>query len=333
MGSEQVWPLMRLQLPPKHAEPAVVQPPSVVPSVTAWQVPSDPARLHELHSAQVLEPQHTLSTQYVLAHCVPVVHVCPPIFLQLPPKQAEPAAVQLPSVVPSATAWQVPSDPVRLHELQSAQVLEPQHLPSTQVNPVSQSVVTVQESPWADLSPHLWVMVLHVTIPEQSVLLLHVLRQTGLVELQTYDPQGDVAAAGHAPLPSQVAAAVRTPAVQLCWRQPVLLDHGWQAPLPSQLPALLQSPFVGSLFASAQRDLGSEPTLSTFEQVPDGAVLVPLQVLHRPPEVASAQAVLQHRPSVQNPLWHWLAAVQAAPSALRPQVSFAQILTPEQSCA
>jgi hypothetical protein len=324
---------MRLQLPPKHAAPAAVQLPSVVPSATAWQVPNDPVRLHELHSAQVLEPQHTLSTQCVLAHSVPAVHVCPPIFLQLPPKQAEPAAVQLPSVVPSATAWQVPNDPVTLHELQSAQVLEPQHLPSTHVSWLSQSVVTVQESPWADLSPHLWVMVLHVTVPEQSVLLLHVLRQTGLVELQTYDPQGDVAAAGHAPLPSQVAAAVRTPAVQLCWRQPVLLDHGWQAPLPSQLPALLQSPFVGSLFAPAQRDFGSEPALSTLEQVPDGAVLVPLQVLHSPPEVASAQAVLQHRPSVQNPLWHWLAAVHAAPLARRPQVSFAQILTPEQSCA
>ncbi len=255
------------------------------------------------------------------------------MLLQIPPKHAEPAVVQAPSVVPSATAWQVPNDPATLHELHSAQEIEPQHRPSTQVNPVSQSVVSEHGSPLADLSPHLWVTVLHTTVPEQSSLPLHVLRQVGLVELQTYEPQEDESAVGHAPLPSQVAAAVRELPVQLCWRQPVLLGHGWQAPFPSQLPALLQSPFVGSLFAFAQRDLGSEPALSTLEQVPAGAVLVPLQVLHRPPEVASAQAVLQHRPSVQNPLWHWFAAVQAAPLALRPHVLSAQMLTPEQSCA
>lgn len=43
--------------------------------------------------------------------------------------------------------------------------------------------------------------------------------------------------------------------------------------------------------------------------------------------------MLQHTPSVQNPLWHWLAAVHDTPLALRPQVLFAQMFTPEQSCA
>jgi hypothetical protein len=61
--------------------------------------------------------------------------------------------------------------------------------------------------------------------------------------------------------------------------------------------------------------------------------LVPLHVLHSPPVEASAHAVLQHSPSVQKPLWHWLAAVHDTPLALRPQVLFAQMLTPEQSCA
>jgi hypothetical protein len=41
---------------------------------------------------------------------------------------------------------------------------------------------------------------------------------------------------------------------------------------------------------------------------------VPLQVLHD-----SAQPKLQHTPSVQMPLVHWLAAVHGAPFCLRPQ--------------
>jgi hypothetical protein len=53
--------------------------------------------------------------------------------------------------------------------------------------------------------------------------------------------------------------------------------------------------------------------------------LVPLHVLHKPPEVASAQAVLQHTPSVQNPLWHWPAAVHAKPFPFKPQELFTQV--------
>ena len=123
-------------------------------------------------------------------------------------------------------------------------------------------------------------------------------------------------------MPSQKISEVRVLPVagQVCGRQAVLFGQGRQAPFPLHEPALEQSAFfMGSLFVSAQRDLGSEPPLSTLEQVPDGAVLVPLQVLHRPPEVASAQAVSQHNPSVQNPLLHWVAAVQAPPLGFRPQ--------------
>ena len=50
-----------------------------------------------------------------------------------------------------------------------------------------------------------------------------------------------------------------------------------------------------------------------------------LQVSHQPPDVASEQAVLQHTPSVQNPLWHWLDAVHAAPSTFRPQELLTQV--------
>ena len=54
--------------------------------------------------------------------------------------------------------------------------------------------------------------------------------------------------------------------VQLACRQPVLLDQARQAPEPSQVPSLVQMPPPALVWA--QRDLGSEPPLSTLEQVP-----------------------------------------------------------------
>jgi len=84
-----------------------------------------------------------------------------------------------------------------------------------------------------------------------------------------------------------------------------------------------------SLFT--QRDFGSEPPLSTLEHVPTRLVPVPLQVLHRPPEVASAQAELQQTPSVHNPLWHWVADVHAAPFTFSPQELFTQVSGATQS--
>ena len=136
-------------------------------------------------------------------------------------------------------------------------------------------------------------------------------------------------AAGHAPLPSQLAERVWVPSTQLSCRQPALLDEGRQAPEPLQVPSFEQSPVLASLFT--QRDFGSEPPLSTLEHVPTRLVPVPLQVLHRPPETASAQAELQQTPSVQNPLWHWLADVHAALFTFNPQELFTQVSGATQS--
>jgi hypothetical protein len=47
--------------------------------------------------------------------------------------------------------------------------------------------------------------------------------------------------------------------------------------------------------------------------------------------VASAQIVLQHTPSVQMPLWHWVAAVHAEPLVFFPQVLPTQVLGGTQS--
>lgn len=118
------------------------------------------------------------------------------------------------------------------------------------------------------------------------------------------------------------------PTGQLWGRQAVVFGHGLQAPLPSQVPALLQSCFAGSLLLLAQRDLGSDPSMGTLWQVPAAVVPVALQVLHRPPVVGSSeQAVLQHTPSVQIPLWHWLDAVHVAPLTFRPQLSTPAMVT------
>lgn len=68
-----------------------------------------------------------------------------------------------------------------------------------------QSVATLHVSPLVDLSPHLLVTVLQVMPPVQSELLLQVLRQVGLEGLHSYEPHEDVVAAGHPPLPSQLA--------------------------------------------------------------------------------------------------------------------------------
>lgn len=119
--------------------------------------------------------------------------------------------------------------------------------------------------------------------------------------------------------------------VQLSLRQPVDADQGWHFPAPSQVPALLQSPLAGLL--AAQRPLESEVPAGTLVHVPAATVGVPLQVLHNPPELASAQALLQQTPSVQKPLWHWLALEQVAPFTLRPHDPFTQVAGGTQSLA
>jgi hypothetical protein len=69
-------------------------------------------------------------------------------------------------------------------------------------------------------------------------------------------------------LPSQKVCGKRVlPGIgQLCPRQAVLLDQGRQAPEPSHVPSLAQLPPLA--LVATQRDLGSDPPLSTLEQAP-----------------------------------------------------------------
>jgi hypothetical protein len=53
--------------------------------------------------------------------------------------------------------------------------------------------------------------------------------------------------------------------------------------------------------------------------------------MHKLLLVPSAQAELQHTPSVQKPLMHWSVLVQAAPLGLRPHELFTQVLGGAQS--
>ena len=89
-------------MPPKQAE-LPLQVPWVVPLGTVWQVPADPETSHALQRSQLLEPQQTPSTQLPLLHTLASEQVWPFTSLQVPAKHAEPAAVQLPPVVPSGT--------------------------------------------------------------------------------------------------------------------------------------------------------------------------------------------------------------------------------------
>ncbi len=134
-------------------------------------------------------------------------------------------------------------------------------------------------------------------------------------------------AAGQLPFPSQLAAGVNEAPVQLAWRQPTQGNQGRHPPLPLQVPSLEQLPLDGLL--AAQRCFGSAWPSGTAVQVPTFPLT--LQLMHRLLLVPSAQALLQHTPSVQKPLPHCSPLVQAAPLGLRPHELFTQVLGGTQS--
>ena len=118
-------------------------------------------------------------------------------------------------------------------------------------------------------------------------------------------------------------------AVQLANLHPAVIDHGRQAPAPLQVPSFEQSPPMALL--AAQSFLGSAPPAGTGEHVP--ALPETLQLMHKPPVVASLHALSQQIPSVQKLLEHCDPAVQLAPFALRPHELFTQVLGATQSAS
>jgi hypothetical protein len=114
---------------------------------------------------------------------------------------------------------------------------------------------------------------------------------------------------------------------QVADRQPVEVDQGPHPPFPLHMPSLEQSPVPGLL--AAHRCFGSGWPSGTCEQVP--TLPLTLQLMHRLPVVASAQAELQQTPSVQNPLEHCAAVVQDVPLAFLPQELPEQVFGDVQS--
>jgi hypothetical protein len=99
--------------------------------------------------------------------------------------------------------------------------------------------------------------------------------------------------AGQAPLPSQLAALLRVPAVQLWARQLVPVSQSSHLPPPSQVPLWPQL-VVADL---VHRLLGSFPPSGTLVQVP--ACPWTVQLVQVP-----VHEVLQHTPCTQFPPWH-----------------------------
>jgi hypothetical protein len=124
-----------------------------------------------------------------------------------------------------------------------------------------------------------------------------------------------------------LADGVNVLPVQLASRHPVAVDHGRQAPAPLQVPSFEQSP--ARALPATQSFFGSAPPAGTGEQVP--TLPGTLQLMHKPPVVASLHAVLQQTFSVQKPLLHSGPAVQAEPEGLRPQELLAQVFGATQS--
>src|SRR4051812_35606574 len=118
---------------------------------------------------------------------------------------------------------------------------------------------------------------------------------------QAYGVHAVVDAAGHAPAPLQLAAAVAVPAAQLAPRH-CPAGYAQETPLtPSQAP-----PQEDPSLAHAARPPGGDPATATHWPIEPGT----LQAWHCPP-----QAWLQQTPSAQLPFAHWLEAAQASPSA------------------
>ena len=111
-----------------------------------------------------------------------------------------------------------------------------------------------------------------------------------------------VCAAGHAPLPSQLAANVATPAAQDADRHEVLAPGEAHVVrfVPSQLPPqVVPAP---------------EHAACPVRGAPVTAVHVPLLLASPHDSQAPPHAALQQNPSAQKPLPHWLAAVHACPA-------------------
>lgn len=183
-----------------------------------------------------------------------------------------------------------------------------QQIPSTQF-PLRHSTPPLQALPSAFLPMQFPPMQMLPGV--QSLFPVHwpFCRQAVPAALHMNGAQLLVAAAEQVPLPVQVPAEVSVEPLQLCARHMAVIPCFRQAPAPSQVPSF---PHVAGA-AAAQPLLGSAAPAGTLVHVPCEPTTA--QLLQ-----PSVQALLQQKPSTQLPLVHSLAAVQAAPFPLVPQL-------------
>jgi hypothetical protein len=269
-------------------------------------------------------------SQLAALMAVPAVHEAAPQLVPAAAERQAPAPLQVPSnpqggaaaqppcgsLVPAATAEQVPADPATLQAAQVPQLADPQQTPSTQLSPWH-SLPLVQAWP-RRLSPQ---EPLLQTLPgAQSLSLLQTATQAD--PLQANGAQLCAPAAWQRPAPLHVRASVPVviPVGQVAAAHWVPAAYSWQAPLPSQNPVVPQVAAAWPTHWFA----GSVPPAATGVQVP--ALPASAQDMQLDPH-----AVAQQTPCAQIPVLHSVPPAQVAPVDFSPHEPPLQTLPGAQS--
>jgi hypothetical protein len=128
-----------------------------------------------------------------------------------------------------------------------------------------------------------------------------------------------VVGAPQLPVPVQRGIAAKVDPVQDAAPHGTAVAACWQAPAPLQAPVLPQGGLAGHWPA------GAVWPAARFAQLPAPLMLQAWQ--------RGQLALPQQTPSVQNPLMHWLPAVQARPFGLRAQLPPWQVFGATQSAS
>lgn len=231
------------------------------------------------------------------------------------PAHADPSLAQAgrPARGSPITAVQRPGLPLTLQDSHCPVQAALQQTPSTQL-PLAHWTAPPHPVPLANSATQ--TPAEHQSPAAQSPLLAQLPRHA--VGPQTYGAQGWACGAGQRPAPSQAAASVATPALQLAPRH-CAVGYAQAAPFaPSQRP-----PQADPSEAHAWRLPCGAP--STGAQTP--ALPGTSQAWHWP-----LHAWSQQTPSAQNPEAHWFAPPQITPAtSFGVQIPAAQKLAPAQS--
>jgi hypothetical protein len=279
------WPFSFLQLPmPSHVFVPMQFGESSTPDARFEHVPMLPAILHAWHVVMHALLQQTPSAQNWLKHSLLAAQTCPCSFLQAPLPSHVFAPMQPgESSTPVIRLVHVPTLPAMLQDWHVVAQVLLQQTPSAQ-KPLKHSLPTEHPMP---------ISFLHAALPSHEFVPMHI--------GESSDPEGTFE---HIPrLPAtlhalQVAVQVesqQTPSAQIALR------HSPPRAQPTPL-SFLQTPIPSHEFVPEQSAPSSWPR-GRLEHVP--AEPATLQDLH-----AAVQFVLQHTPSVQIPLPHWVPSVQ-----------------------